>query len=371
MRQVQLSTLLDSMPEAVFLVDTSSRIMEMNRAAEHLSGRAGSEMRGAHIHELAPALGVAQNGDGNPELILGVCRALRGEVVRNQRRFFTDRSSGAPIHAIVSACPVRDPHDGGELLGALVIVRDITELTALRDVVSDTERHLAVGQMAAGIAHDFNNVLSSISQAATVLDLKQEAPSAERVPYVGMIRNAATRGVEIIHRIRDSIVGSKGETSLVHADELLNEALEMARPMWGHVPGLSVERRFRDLTPIRVNAADVRRAFTNLIINAVQAMPGGGKVFLSCSVKNHNALITVEDSGGGIPQDLQPKIFSPYFTTKQGGTGLGLSGAQRIIKAEGGHIFFRSEQGKGTKFCVELPIAGGAAEQPAEQPIAA
>src|SRR4051812_42264234 len=98
MRQVQLSTLLDSMPEAVFLVDTNSRIMEMNRAAEDLSGCTGSEMRGNHIHDLAPALGVAKNGDGNPEFSLGVCRALRGEAVHNQRRFFTHRSSGAPIH---------------------------------------------------------------------------------------------------------------------------------------------------------------------------------------------------------------------------------------------------------------------------------
>src|SRR5205807_4712669 len=103
--------------------------------------------------------------------------------------------------------------------------------------------------------------------------------------------------------------------------------------------------------------ADMRRVFTNLIINAVQAMPGGGRLLLSCSVKNHQALIVVEDSGGGIPQEVQPKIFSPYFTTKQGGTGLGLSGARRIINAQGGRIFFMTEKGKGTKFCVELPLA--------------
>jgi signal transduction histidine kinase len=93
-------------------------------------------------------------------------------------------------------------------------------------------------------------------------------------------------------------------------------------------------------------------------------MPRGGKLVLSCAVKNHHALIGVEDTGGGIPKELQPKIFTPYFTTKQGGTGLGLSGAQRIIKAQGGHISFRSEQGKGTKFCVELPTAGAAVERP-------
>src|SRR5438270_13942321 len=103
LRQVQLSTLLDSMPEAVFLVDTSSRIMEMNRAAEQLSGLSASAMRGKHIQQLGPALGTARNGDGNPELSLGICRALKGEVVRHQRRFFSERSGGAPMHAIVSA----------------------------------------------------------------------------------------------------------------------------------------------------------------------------------------------------------------------------------------------------------------------------
>jgi PAS domain S-box-containing protein len=354
LREVQLSTLLDSMPEAVFLVDTSSRIMEMNRAAEHLSGHSLAVMRGKHIRELGPALGVAQNGDGNPELSLGICRALRGEVVRHQRRF-SGRGGGGDIHAIVSACPVRDSRDGRELLGALVIVRDITEITELQHVVSDTERHLVVGQMAAGIAHDFSNVLNSITQAATLLDLKQEAPPSERQPYVGMIRTAATRGIEIIHRIRDTIVGSKGETSLTSAEQILEEALEMARPLWSRIPGLSVKRHYQGLVPLRGNVADLRRAFTNLIINAIQAMSHGGNLVLSCAVKHERAFFSVEDTGAGIPQDLQSKIFSPYFTTKHGGTGLGLSGAQRIIQAQGGRIFFHSEQGKGTKFYVELP----------------
>jgi PAS domain S-box-containing protein len=362
LREVQLSTLLDSMPEAVFLVDTNSRIIEMNRAAEHLSGHSLAATRGKHIRELGPALGIAQKGDGDPELSLGICRALRGEVVRHQRRFFSGRGGAEAMHAIVSACPVRDHRNERELLGALVIVRDITEITELQHVVSDTERHLVVGQMAAGIAHDFSNVLNSITQAATLLDLKQEAPSAERQPYVGMIRTAATRGIEIIHRIRDTIVGSKGETSLISAEQLLEDALEMARPLWSRIPGLSVKRNYHPLLPLRVNVPDLRRAFTNLIINAIQAMPHGGKLVLSCGIKNDRALVSVEDSGGGIPGELQQKIFSPYFTTKQGGTGLGLSGAQRIIQGEGGRIFFKSEQGKGTKFYVELPTAGSRAE---------
>jgi len=240
-----------------------------------------------------------------------------------------------------------------------VIVRDITELTELRHVVTDAERHLAAGQMAAVMAHDFSNVLNSITQAATLLDIKKEAPDSERQPYVAMIRNAANRGVEIIQRIRESIIGSKGETSEITAGDLLEQSLELTRPLWSRVDGLSVDRRYGATTALRVNAADVRRALVNLIINAIQAMPKGGKLVLSSSTKEHGALLTVEDTGQGISDEVRPKIFSPYFTTKKSGTGLGLSGARRIITAQGGRIFFLSEPGKGTKFCVELPIATG------------
>src|SRR4051812_50102087 len=93
------------MPEAVFLVDTSSRIIEMNRAAEHLSGHSLAATRGKHIRELGPALRIAQNGDGDPELSLGICSALRGEVVRHQRRFFSRRGGAETKHANVSSLP--------------------------------------------------------------------------------------------------------------------------------------------------------------------------------------------------------------------------------------------------------------------------
>jgi signal transduction histidine kinase len=294
--------------------------------------------------------------EGETEASLGVCRALRGESVRQQRRVFSRPNTQAPMHALVSASPVRNPQSKKDLLGVLVIVRDITELTELRHVINDAERHLAAGQMAAGMAHDFSNVLNSITQAATLLHMKQEAPSREREPYLGMIRNAATRGIELIHRLRENVMGSKGETSVVTAEGLLEEALELARPIWSRIGGLDVERRYSGEALIRVNAADVRRAFVNLIINAIQAMPHGGKLVLTSAVKDHGALICVEDSGPGIPDEVQPKIFSPYFTTKEGGTGLGLSGAQRVVSAQGGRIFFVTEKGKGTKFCVELPL---------------
>src|SRR5438270_11852488 len=95
------------MPEAVYLVDTDSRIIEMNRSAEHLSGQSLAATRGKHIRELGPALGIAQNGHGDAELSLGIGSALQGEVVRHQRRFFSGLGGAEAMHGIVSACPVR------------------------------------------------------------------------------------------------------------------------------------------------------------------------------------------------------------------------------------------------------------------------
>jgi signal transduction histidine kinase len=108
---------------------------------------------------------------------------------------------------------------------------------------------------------------------------------------------------------------------------------------------------------VEANAADLRRVFANLIINAIDAMPHGGTLTLEAFEQNGRVVATVADTGTGIPLEQQRKIFLPYYTTKSKGTGLGLSGAQRIVQSLGGNIGFSSEVGKGTKFNIDLPTA--------------
>jgi two-component system sensor histidine kinase AtoS len=259
-----------------------------------------------------------------------------------------------PIEAIVSANAIHGP--AGEILGALVVVRDITEISMLHRRMEDSDRHLAVGQMAAGMAHDFNNVLDTISQSAALLDLKRDSPAADRQVYVNMILNAVRRGSEMIGRVREYIRGGTGEPSDVDVRAVLDESLDLTRPLWQKYQQLSVRRELEPVPPVRANAADLRRVFTNLIINALQAMPGGGTLTAHCEARNHRVVAWIEDTGLGITADRQKKIFSPYYTTKAGGTGLGLSGSQKIVLAHGGQISFQSEPGKGTRFTVELPV---------------
>jgi PAS domain S-box-containing protein len=350
----ELSILLESMPEAVLIFDREGRVQEVNGAAEELAAQARVALIGRRVEDFASKLQVETDGRRVPLPELAVVRALRGEPVRNQQRVF-HRAGEQPIEAIVSANAIRGPE--GEILGALVVIRDITEISMLHRRMEESERHLAVGQMAAGMAHDFNNVLDTISQSAALLDLKGEAPAADRQVYVNMILNAVGRGSEMIARVREYIRGGTGEPSAVDVRAVLEESLDLTRPLWQQHQELTVRRELQPVPAVRANAADLRRVFTNLIINALQAMPGGGTLTAHCESRNGEVAAWIEDTGLGIPPEQQKKIFSPYFTTKAGGTGLGLSGSQKIVLAHGGNISFTSEPGQGTRFTVKLPAS--------------
>jgi two-component system sensor histidine kinase AtoS len=352
-RGVELSILLQSMPEAVFIFDTAARVVESNRAAQVLAGLNVQQLHGMELRRLAQIVQAQENDVPVGYENLAVARALRGESIPYEARVLRDPADGMPMMTVLSANPMRD--DEGNILGAVLVVRDITEITQLQTKVADTERHMAIGQMAAGIAHDFNNVLDTISQATAVMEMRHAGPE-DNAKYLRMIQNAVRRGAEIINRVREYIRGGTGEQRAVSVCQVIEEAVELASPMWRELPNLTIERDLENTAPVLANPADLRRVFANLIINSIQAMPEGGRIVVRCTEANgHKVVASVSDNGPGIPAALQRKIFLPYFTTKSHGTGLGLSGAQRIVQSLGGNISFVSEPGKGTTFTIELP----------------
>jgi PAS domain S-box-containing protein len=350
-RGIELSMLLESMPEAVFIFNRVGRIIELSRAAETLTAQRRSELLGMQLRSLAGLLQVTSPAGQIDYDSFAVARALRGETIRDEHRVLRHPGGRDSMHTVLSANAMRDA--GGSVIGALLVVRDITEITALQGRIADTERHLAIGQMAAGIAHDFNNVLDTISQAAAVMEMHKISP--ENLPYTRMIQNAVRRGAEIINRVREYIRGGTGEQTAVDLCQVIDEALDLTSPMWREIPDLKIERELQPVGKVRANPADLRRVFTNLIINSIQAMPEGGRITLRCGEQNHHVVASVSDNGRGIPPDVQQRIFLPYFTTKSRGTGLGLSGAQRIMLSLGGTISFVSEPEKGTTFTIGLP----------------
>lgn len=350
---LELSTLLESMPEAVLIFDPSGHVVDGNSAAEALCDLSREQLLGSSYAVLARRLAVQKNENPVANKEMAIARVLRGEPVRNEARDLLHPRDNTLVHAVVSASPMRS--EGGRMLGALLVIRDVTEVTQLQQRIADTERHLAIGQMASGIAHDFNNVLNTITQAVALLELREQQTIGTQKKYLEMIDRAARTGAEIIKRLREYIRGGTGEPGPVDISDLLEESLELTRPMWRKVRGLTVESDLKPVHLVRANAADLQRVFTNLIINAIQAMPQGGCLRLTSEDRDKTVMVSISDTGQGIPPEQQKKIFLPYYTTKPQGTGLGLSTAQKIVLSEGGNISFTSEPGKGTTFTVQLP----------------
>ncbi|MGZ4787690.1 MAG: two-component system sensor histidine kinase NtrB [Terriglobales bacterium] len=355
-RQIEIRTVLESMPESVVIVNTEGQIVDANSVALALSGLKRERLVGMTMSDFARYM-----GDGGQDRNLVqftkpiVSRALAGEVVHEERRVVKHPPTGTPVQLLVSANPIRS--EQGDILGALVVARDVTELANLQQRLADIDRHQAIGHVAAGIAHDFNNTLQTISQAVAVLQMTPDRPQEERQVFLNMIETAVRRGAEVISRIRDYLRSGTNATREVDVCTLLQDAVELTRPMWQSAQGVEVETEFHPTPPVRGNEADLRRVFTNLIINSLQAMTSGGKLLVGCEEKDRNIHVWVRDTGSGISPELRRQVFNPYFTTKPGGTGLGLSGAQKILLGLGGNISFESEPGKGTQFDVYLPKA--------------
>lgn len=355
-RQIEFHTVLESMTESVVIVNTDAQIIDANSVAMALSGLNPEELIGMTVGDFARHLGDPEQDNNVLKFQKPiVTRALAGEVVHEERRVVKHPPTGTTVQLLVSANPIRN--EKGEILGALMVARDVTELAKLQQRLADIDRHQAIGHVAAGIAHDFNNTLQTIGQAVAVLQMSPDRPVEERKVFLNMIDTAVRRGAEVISRIRDYLRSGTNATQEVNVCALLEDSVELTKPMWQSARGVEVEKVLNLTPPVRGNQSDLRRVFTNLIINSLQAMPSGGKMQVGCEEKDRNVHVWVRDSGQGIAPELWKKIFNPYFTTKPGGTGLGLSGAQKMLLGMGGNISFSSEPGKGTQFDVYLPKA--------------
>jgi PAS domain S-box-containing protein len=354
-RQIEIRTLLESMPDAVVIIDANHRIVDLNQVAARFLGGTREQLGSRDLFEAGSKLIAGNTGNVVRFRRNLLDRALAGEQVSGERRVIRDPNTSKDVELVISANPISDP--SGKTVGVLLIARDITELTQLQSRFSDMERHLAIGQVAAGIAHDFNNTLETISHAVVLLQASPEPEAQERQTLLKLIRSAVEHGTEIIARIRDYARSGTGELTGVNVRELLEDALEWTEHLRHRRNHVQLVRELNDVPMVRANAADLRRVFTNLIINALQAMPDGGQLIVGSQSDGKQVHLWIRDTGPGIAEEDQRKLFLPYFTTKHGGTGLGLSGAQKIVLALGGDIRFQSEPRKGTQFDIYLPVA--------------
>lgn len=215
-------------------------------------------------------------------------------------------------------------------------------------------RLAAVGQLAASIAHEINNPLYAARNGLYLIeeDLPEELRSS---PYLRMVSDQLTRIAGIIERMRDFYRPPRGDLALYDINQLLEETLALAGFNLRHGAIQMIFTPAPELPPVLCNGDQLRQVFLNLVLNAIEAMPEGGTLTVRTQAGPTVAVIEIQDTGIGIPDDIRTHLFEPFFTNKSNGTGLGLSISAHIVTQHGGHIDVESAPGLGSTFRVVLP----------------
>jgi signal transduction histidine kinase len=238
----------------------------------------------------------------------------------------------------------------------------LSEVKALEAERRRLDRLAALGEMAAVVAHEIRNPIAAIAVGVDYLT-RRIAKNSPEFEGVAMIHEE----IERVNRILEDILFVARPSRLNLSDENLSEIIEQViqrcYPKMAESQ-ITVDSDYIENLPLlKVDRQRLEQVFTNLIINATQAMPGGGQISLQTRLaarQNDHTLqeviITLSDTGPGIPADNQRQVFEPFFTTKARGTGLGLTVANRIIEEHGGTIRIENQAGKGARFVIRLPV---------------
>jgi PAS domain S-box-containing protein len=247
----------------------------------------------------------------------------------------------------------------GEIDGVLVFLRDVTERKREHELMAQSDKLRAVGELAAGVAHNLNNSLTVIQGRAQLL--LRNATDETAAKSLEVITNAVEDGTKTLRRIlefarRDSV----SEFAPVELGYLLTSSVDIARPKWQSKSRKGrIDLKIESNTPVYVmgEQAELREVVLNLLFNAVDAMPEGGTMEIGARGEIECGCFWVADSGCGMSPETASRIFEPFFTTKgKLGSGLGLSASHGIVTRHRGEIFVVSEPGEGTRFEVRLPI---------------
>ena len=367
----KLSITLKSIGEGVITVDNSGRIDIMNRAAERITGYAYLDAADRHVSEILHV----ENSELETLLKgfnIGMFQksgnfGLGKDIVLIDKKGL--RKSILPIFSEIS-------NSRDEVIGAIFVLNDITQRKKMEEEIFKTSKIESLGVFAGGIAHDFNNILTAIVGNISLVMLDMDKRE-KHYKYLSDAEKMTGRAADLTRQLLTFSRGGAPVKRTASVRDLLRDTVDFV------LSGSSVKADFDipdELWNSDFDEGQISQVIQNLVINAVQAMPGGGIVHVSAvNVENDDGglsplnasryvKITIRDEGPGIPPENMSKIFDPFFTTKPGGNGLGLSICYSVVRKHDGHISVVSEGGGGAVFEVLLPASSGAV-RPQEKPV--
>lgn len=347
---------LASLIEGVVVIDPSRRITLVNRAAEEIVGITSEEAVGRSLDEVF--------------LDLTEIASLVTQTFETGRSFSNNdavlRRPGGETRMIGVITSVV-AGSGGGVTGVAAVLRDLTSVREMEEQVRRAERLSALGVLAAGIAHEVRNPLAGVRGAAQLLGSEIRDNQA-LVPYTDVI----VREVDRLDRIVTGLLPFASPRTFsygpVNIHSVLDRVLLLEQPR-AAAAGVGFQREYDpSLPPVRGNEEQLTQVFLNLVRNGVEAMPAGGRLTVTTRVpdpfmairrggeRTRLIQVRVADDGVGIPPEAASSLFTPFFTTKDHGTGLGLALSHQIVTEHGGAIRVESEPGRGSTFSVTLPM---------------
>jgi len=339
--------------EGLIIVDRRGRIAEANPGAERLFGYSEEELIGQPVELLIPE----QLRELHHKHVDSYFTAPRTRVMGRGLSLAGRRKDGSEFPAEISLTYARGTRRGDLVVAAVI---DISQRLALEQEVRRAETLTSLGTLAAGIAHDLNSPLQVIhSRSELLMEMLSTTETSEISEDVATIHRQAQRASAIIDGFLELSRQRERAVAPVDVNEVVDRALLLIGDQMRKI-GISVEASLdRALPEIAADAIAIERVLINLLTNARDAMPHGGAIMIASGVVIEHPewlRLTVADTGPGIHPDSLGKVFDLLYTTKTGGTGLGLWLSRRIIQEHSGKIDVQSELGRGTTFTIRLPM---------------
>ncbi|OGW20116.1 MAG: hypothetical protein A2077_00290 [Nitrospirae bacterium GWC2_46_6] len=346
----KLSMAVEQSPTAILVTDNSGVVEYVNPSFTHLTGYEAEEVTGGECPILF-----------SKEMPDDICRDIwknitNGDTWRGE--FLNRKKSGESFWAGISIAPIKG-YDG-RITHHVTFMRDITDLKLLEEERHrQTEKMAVVGRLAAGVAHEINNPLSGIILCLNKLTKPNVDDSTKE-----SLTHAVDGGLRKIKKIVEQLLDFSRTTVTERTPKNPNKIIDHLLPLLDYQASknnITISKKSGNVPEIPVDENKLGQVFVNLILNAIQAMPGGGTLTIETALEQDFCVIYIKDTGAGIPESVMPYIFDPFFTTKEvgEGTGLGLSISKSIIEQHGGAIAVESIEGAGATFKIKLPIIVG------------
>jgi PAS domain S-box-containing protein len=375
-----LRTMIDLIPAFIYAKDVGSRFIAMNTALARNMGTTSEQAIGKTDFDFfSPEL--AKKFYSDEQVLI-----KSGTAIIDLEEPGFDKVTGMPRTVVTSKVPLRD--ENGMMIGIIGVGFDITERKVAEQRMAQGEHLESIGRLAAGVAHEINTPiqylndsvffireamqdllahnakLAALLPAGAAADENIEDLQRELPPALDRVVDGLGRIAEIVRSMKEFSHVDQREMSRVDLNRAINSTLIIARSEYKYVA--DVETDFKEIPQVTCHGGQINQVVLNLVVNAAHAIADKvkgthdkGVITVKTFVENGFAVVSISDTGGGIPEAIRKRIFEPFFTTKEvgKGTGQGLSIAHNVIKSHGGLLDFVTEVGKGTTFYVRLPLA--------------